>query len=119
MDEAKTFRKNIHFTDYAKAFDFVDHYELCKILKEKGEPDHFTCLIRNLSTGQEATIRTRHGKMTGFWGNFQKLGKEYDKATVHCRPAYLAYTQRWMNHKLESRLPEEVSTTSDMQMIPL
>ena len=53
-----------------------------------------------------------------------KLGKEYDKA-VYCHPAYLAYMQStsyemsgWMNQKLESRLPGEISTSSDMQMIP-
>ena len=49
-----------------------------------------------------------------------KLGKEYDKA-VYCHSAYLTYMQStscemlgWMNHKLESRLPGEISTTSDM-----
>ena len=54
-----------------------------------------------------------------------KLGKEYIKA-VYCHPAYLAYMQStsremlgWMTHKLESRLPEEITTTSDMQMIAL
>ena len=54
-----------------------------------------------------------------------KLGKEYVKA-VYCHSAYLTYMQStsckmpgWMNHKLESRLPGEISTTSDMQMIPL
>ena len=54
-----------------------------------------------------------------------KLGKEYDKA-VHCDPAYLTSMQStswempgWMNHKLESRLQGEISTTSDMQMIQL
>ena len=53
-----------------------------------------------------------------------KLGKEYLKA-VYCHPAYLTYMQRtswetlgWMKHKLESRLPGEVSVTSDMQMTP-
>jgi len=53
-----------------------------------------------------------------------KLGKEYVKA-VYCHPAYLIYMQitscempPWMNHKLESRLPGEISTTSDMQMMP-
>ena len=53
-----------------------------------------------------------------------KLGKEYVKA-VYCHPAYLTYVQitscempPWMNHKLESRFPGELSTTSDMQMIP-
>ena len=54
-----------------------------------------------------------------------KLGKEYINA-VHCHPAYLTYMQRtscemlgWMNHKLESRLLGEISTTSDMQMLLL
>ena len=53
-----------------------------------------------------------------------KLGKEYVKA-VYCHPAYLAYMQStsckmlgWMNHKLESRLPGEISTTSDLQITP-
>ena len=53
-----------------------------------------------------------------------KLGKEYINA-VYCHPAYLAYMQStscemsgWMNQKLESRLPGEISTSSDMQMIP-
>ena len=53
-----------------------------------------------------------------------KLGKEYEKA-IDCLPAYLTYMQNtswemldWINHKLESRLPEEKSVTSDMQMPP-
>ena len=53
-----------------------------------------------------------------------KLGKEYIKA-VYRHPVYLTSIQStlckmlgWMNHKLESRLPEEISTTSDMQMTP-
>ena len=53
-----------------------------------------------------------------------KLGKKNVKA-VYCHPAYLTYMQRtsykmlgWMKHKLESRLPREVSITSDMQMTP-
>ena len=54
------------FIDYAKAFDCVDHNKLYKILKEMGIPDHLTCLLRNLYAGQEATIRTRHGKTDWF-----------------------------------------------------
>ena len=56
-------RKNIYFcfTDYAKAFDCVDHNKLWKILKEMGIPDHLTCLLINLYAGQEATVRTGHG----------------------------------------------------------
>ena len=47
--------------DYAKAFDCVDHNKLWKILKEMGIPDHLTCLLRNLYTDQETTVRARHG----------------------------------------------------------
>ena len=56
------FQKNIYFCfiDYAKAFDCVDHNKLWKILKEMEIPDHLTCLLRNLSAGQEATGRTGH-----------------------------------------------------------
>ena len=56
-----------------------------KILKEMGIPDHLTCLLRNLSAGQEATVRTGHG--TTDWS---QLGKEYVKA-IYCHPAYLTY----------------------------
>ena len=70
--------------------------------------------------GQEAISELDMEQLTG-----SKLGKEYDKA-VYCHPAYLTYMQitscetlGWMNHKLESGLPGEISTTSDMKMIPL
>ena len=61
--KAREFQKNIYFCfiDYAKAFDCVDHNQLWKILKEMGIPDHLTCLLRNLYTGQEAAVRTGHG----------------------------------------------------------
>ena len=85
-----------------------------------GIPDHLTRLLRNLYAGEEATVRTKHGTTDKF-----KLGKEYTKA-VYYHPAYLTYMQSisgkmpsWMNHKLESRLPEEISTASDMHMIPV
>ena len=56
----KSSRKNIYFCfiNYAKAFDYVDHNKLWKILKEMGIPDHLTCLLRNLYAGQEAIVRT-------------------------------------------------------------
>ena len=54
------------FTDYAKAFDCVDHNKLWKILKETGIPVHLTCLLRNLYAGEEATVRTRHGTTEWF-----------------------------------------------------
>ena len=57
------FQKNIYFCfiDYAKAFDCVDHNKMGKILQEMGTSDPLTCLLRNLYTGQEATVRTGHG----------------------------------------------------------
>ena len=63
IEKASEFQKNIYFyfTDYAKAFDCVDHHKQWKILKEMGIPDHLTCLLRNLYTGQEATVRIGHG----------------------------------------------------------
>ena len=81
------FQKNICFTDYAKAFNCVDHNKLWKILKEMGIPDHLTCLLRNLYRGQEATVRTGHGTTDWF-----QIRKEYIKA-VYCHPAYLTYMQ--------------------------
>ena len=45
------------FTDYAKAFDCVDHNKLWEILQELGISDHLTCLLRNLYAGQEAIVR--------------------------------------------------------------
>ena len=88
--------------------------------QEMGIPDHLTRLPRNLHAGQEATVRTRHGTTDWF-----QLEKEYVKA-VHCHPAYLSYMQStscempgWMDQQVESRLLGEISTTLDMQMIPL
>ena len=62
MEKAREFQKNIYFCfiDYAKAFDYVDHNKLWKILEEMGNADHLTCLLRNLYAGQEATVRTEH-----------------------------------------------------------
>ena len=67
-EKAREFQKNISFCfiDCAKAFDCVDHNKLWKILKERGVPDHFTCLLKNLYANQEATVRTGHGIMDWF-----------------------------------------------------
>ena len=77
IKKARVFQKNIYFcfTDYAKAFDCVDHMKLWKILKEMGIPGHLTCLVRNLYAGQEATVRTGHGTTDWF-----QIGKEFVKA---------------------------------------
>ena len=60
IEKAIEFQKTIYicFIDYAKAFDCVDNNQLWKILQEMWIPDHFTCLLRNLYAGQEATVRT-------------------------------------------------------------
>ena len=47
IEKAREFQKNICFTDYAKAFDCVDHNKLCKVLQEMRIPDHLTCILRN------------------------------------------------------------------------
>ena len=57
IEKAREFQKNIYFCfiDYSKAFDYVDHNNPWKILKEMGIPDHLTCVLRNLYAGQEAS----------------------------------------------------------------
>ena len=94
-----------------QTIDCVDHNKLSKILQEMRILNHLTCLLRNIYAGQEATVRTGHGK-------------EYVKA-VYYHPANLTYMQcisckmlGWMKHKLESGLPGEISITLDTQMTP-
>ena len=55
----------------------MDHNKLWKILKEMGIPDHLTCLLRNLYTGQEATVRTGHGTTDWF-----QIGKEVHQVCI-------------------------------------
>ena len=62
-EKAREFQKNICFIDYDKAFDCVDHNKLWKILRI---PNHLTCLLRNLYSGQEAIVRTGHGTTDWF-----------------------------------------------------
>ena len=73
--------------DCAKAFDYVGHNRLWKILREMGIPDHLICLLRNLYAGQEATKEPDMEQWIG-----SKLGKEYIKA-VYRHPGYLTYMQ--------------------------
>ena len=122
IEKAREFPKNIYFCfiDYTKAFDYVDHKKLRKILQEMGIPDYLTWLLRNLYSGQEATGQEELDmeQQTG-----SKLGKEYVKA-IYCHRSYLTYMQStswktlgWMKHNLESRLPGEI-IASYMQMTP-
>ena len=65
------------FVDYCKAFDCVDHNKQWKILQEMGIPDHFTCLLRNLYAGQEATVGSGHGTIDWF-----QVGKEVHQGCI-------------------------------------
>ena len=122
MEKAREFQKNIYFCfiDYTKDFNCVDHNKLWNILKEMGISDHLTCLLRNLYTFvKKQQLELDMEQRTG-----SKLRKEYVKA-AYCHPAYLTYMQStscempgWMKHKLDSRLPEEISITLDKQKIP-
>ena len=68
IKKAREFQKNIYlcFIDYAKALDCVDHNKVWKILKKMRVPGHLTCLLRNLYTCQESTVRTGHGTTDWF-----------------------------------------------------
>ena len=121
IDNTREFQKNIYFSfiGYAKAFDCVDHNTLWTILKEKGIPDHLTCLLETYMQVRKQQLELDMEQQTG-----SKLEKKYIKA-VYCHPAYLTYMQNTSRemlgcnkHKLESRLPGEISITSDMQMTP-
>ena len=92
-----------------EAFDCVGHNKLWKILKEMGIPDHLTCLHRNLYAGQEATVRTGHG--TKDWFQTWKGVRQGCLLSPCLFNLYAEYI-------MKSRLPGEISITSDMQMTP-
>ena len=96
--------------DYTKAFVWITTN--WKILNEMEILDHLTCLLRNLYAGQEATVRTGH-KTTDWF----QIGKGVLQGCI-LSPCFLTYMQStscempgWMKHKLESRLPGEISIT--------
>ena len=114
--KARELQKNTYlcFINYAKAFDSVDHNKLWKILKGMGIPDHLTCLLRNLYAGQKATVRTGHGTTDWF-----QIGKEVHQGCILSPCLFNLYAEYIMrNAGLDSRLPGEISMTSDMQMTP-
>ena len=122
IEKAREFQKNICFCfiDYVKAFDCVDHNKPWKIMKEMGIPEHLTCLLRNLCAGQESTVRTRHGTTDWF-----QIGKRVCQGYILSPCLFNLYEKDIIRnaglqdeHKLESRLPGEISITSDMQMTP-
>ena len=114
-------KKTIYFcfNDYTKAFDHVDYSKLWKIFKEMGIPDHLTCLRRNVYTGQEATVRTRHGTTDWFQiGEAVCQGCVLSPCLFNLVHGTSYKMPGWIKLKLKSRLLGEISITSDMQMTP-
>ena len=121
--KSKGIPKNIYFcfTDYAKAFNSVDHNKLYKILKELLIPDNLNCILRNLYAGHEATVKTGHGTTDWF-----QIGKGVLQDCVLSLCLFNFYAENIMRNArldeawLESRLLGEISVTSDMNMtLPL
>ena len=120
-EKAREFQKNIYFCfiDYAKPLTVGITINCGKLLKRL---EYYTTLPASCEICMQVKKHQLELDMEQQTGS--KLGKEYVKA-VYCHSAYLTYMQStsweiqgWMKHKLESRLQGEISTTSDMQMIP-
>ena len=108
--KSKLIKKKIYicFIDHAKAFDCMDHNKLWHILKEMGIPTTLPASWETYKHNEKQQLELDMEQQTGL-----KLGKERVKA-VYYHPAYLTYMQStsckmlgWMNHKLESRLPQQ------------
>ena len=97
----------------------MDHNELWKILRERGVPDHLSCLLRNLYAGQEATVRIGYKTMDYF-----KIGKGVGQGCMLSFCLFNLYAEYIMRNAgldialagIKIALPEEISTTTDMQM---
>ena len=127
IEKAKEFQNNIYFCfiDYAKAFDCRSQQTVVlKILQKFFKRWEYQITLpaswEICTQVKKQQLELDMEQQTG-----SKSGKKYIKA-VYCHPAYLTYMQStlcempgWMKHKLESRLLGEISTTSDVQMIPL
>ena len=109
IQKARQFQKNIYFCfiDYAKAFDCVDRNKLWKIIKEMG--------ISDLPASWETCVQVKKQQLEPDMEQWtgSKVGKQCIE-TVYCHPAYLTNMQStscprpgWVDHKLESRLPEK------------
>ena len=121
VEKPRDFQKNIYFCfiGYAKASDCVDHNELWKILKEMGTPDHLTCLLRNLYTGQEATVRTGHGTMD--WFQTEKgihQGWILSPCLFNLYAEYIMQNAGLDEAQAGIKIAGETSITSDMQITP-
>ena len=120
IKKAREFQKNIYFCFIGcdKAFDYVGHNKLWRILKEMGIPENLTCLLRNLYEGQDVTVRMEHG--TTDW---LQIGKEVCQGCILLPCLFSLYAEYIMRNtgldeaQLESRLPGEISVISDMQKV--
>ena len=122
-EKARKFQKNIYFCfiNYTKAFDYVDHNKLWKILQEIGIPDHLTCLLRNLYAGQEATVRTGHGTIDWF-----QIRKGVCQGYILSPCLFNFYTEYIMRNSgldeaqtgIKIARRNEIPIPSDMQMTP-
>ena len=100
IKKAREFRENIYFCfiDNATAFDCVDYSKLWKILKEMGISNPLTCLLRNLCAGQEAIVRTGHGRTAWF-----QIGKGVHQCCILSPCLFNLYSEYIMQN---SRLDE-------------
>ena len=97
----------------------VEYNKLWKILKEMGIPDHLTCLLRNQHVGQEATVRTVHGTTDWFQiGKGVRQGCIWSPCLFNFHAEYIMRNAGLEEAQAGSRLPGEISITSDMQMTP-
>ena len=116
MEKAREFQKNIDFCfiDYAKAFDYVDHNQLWKILQEMGIPDDLIYFLRNLYAGQDATVRTGHGTTDWF-----QIGKGVRQGCILSPCLFNFYAEYIMRNaglneaQVKSRFPGEISIPSN------
>ena len=115
IENATAFQKKINFINYAKAF-------LCITTNCGSSRNGNTTLPASWEACMQIKKQQLEPHMEQWTGS--KLRKEYVKA-AYCHPAYLTYTQStsykmpaWLKHKLKSRLPGEISITSDTQMTP-
>ena len=120
IEKAREFQKNIYFwfIDYAKVFDCMDHNKLWEMKRWEYQtiwPASWEICMQVRKQQLELDVEQQTGS---------KLGKKSVKA-VYCHLAYLTYIQStswemldWIKHKMESRLPGEISITSDKHIIP-
>ena len=113
-EKAREFQKNIYFCFLTMSKRLTVWITTkCGKFWEIRIPVHLSCLLRNLYAGKEATVRTGHGTTDWF-----QIGKGVCQGCIlsPCLFNLYAETLGWKKHKLGSRLPGEVSITSDMQM---